>query len=137
MEKHGVRVFPPKRKYFMYNFLETPDAELHKKVPFLWVILKDKIKIVNEQANFAKRLKLKKMKHTNMTGGSKAYGGGEMWFIGNKDIVVNGCSGRYGPNSEDELNNLVDIIKASGWHIKSLGWDSEIGRPVKFPRGAK
>jgi len=102
--------------------------------PFLWVALKDRIKIILETASASKKLCLKKIKHTNITGGRRAFSGGEVWFIAPQTVVVNGSSGRYGPRSKKELDDIVNIFIKSGWQIKSVGWDEDQRRPAKFPR---
>lgn len=132
---HGVRRFPPKGTHVAKNkkFMTTA-LEIDKLSCFLWVAMKDRIKFIHEKANVARRLTLKKVKHTNLTGGEKAYSGGEMWIIAPKTIVINGCSGRYGPRTEEQLIEIVKVFTESGWCVKSLGWDSETCRPVRYPR---
>ena len=76
--------------------------------------LKNRIKILNEKAKATTRLTLKKAKHTNISGGSKAHSGGELWFISKDTVLLNGCSGRYGPRSEIKLNEIIDIFKTTG-----------------------
>ncbi|WP_338669382.1 hypothetical protein [Pseudodesulfovibrio methanolicus] len=133
--QHGVRRFPPKADHVTeHKKPPTSSIELEDNPPFLWVALKDRIKIVNEKANATKRLALKKAKHTNLTGGSKAYSGGEMWITAPKTIVLNGCSGRYGPRTAEQLSEIVKVVRRSGWQVISLGWDDETARPVKYPR---
>ncbi len=42
-------------------------------------------------------------KHTNLTGGGRAYLGGELWFTNNSEVYVSGGSGRYPPSDERQL----------------------------------
>ena len=125
----------PKKKY-VDGCKEFPirQSEINHIPPFLWIALKDRIKIVREKANASKRLKLKRIKHTNLSGGRYAYSGGELWFVSNDTIIINGCSGRYGPRTKDQFDNMVGIFKATGWNVIPAGWDSEVNRPVKFLR---
>lgn len=133
--KHGVRQFPPKQNHIKpYKTPPMSYNELNANPPFLWVALKNQIKIINEKAKATTRLTLKKAKHTNISGGSKAYSGGELWFISKNTVILNGCSGRYGPRSEAQLNEIIDVFKATGWITISPGWDDEVKRPAKFAR---
>lgn len=134
--KHGVRRFPPSKKIIKKS--KTSITNCEKTTPFLWVALKDKIKIITEKTNSTWILTLKKAKHTNITGGGKAHAGGELWFIDNDSIVVTFSSGRYGPSSESELIRMSSFmqkcLQSIKYSAKILGWDSGIGRPTKYPR---
>lgn len=133
--QHGVRCFPPKLTHVPeYNDPATTEAEIQKNPPFLWVALRDRIKIVNEMARAVKRLSGDAIKHTNLTGGKKAYSGGELWFTGERCVTINGASGRYGPRTEAELAGIVKVFCESGWCVTSLGWDDVVKRPAKFAR---
>jgi len=64
---------------------------------FLWVIDERSIKIIREKTRNVKRShKPTSVCHTNLTGGSKAYLGGEMFFGEDKKIYINNFSDRYG-----------------------------------------
>lgn len=133
--QHGVREFPPKSRHVEKNMTTSSSIHLLGRVsPCLWVALPKRVLIISEKAVYTRRLHLKKAKHTNLTGGGKAYYGGELWFVGKKAIVINGCSGRYGPRSEEQLASAVSVFSGFGWKVNSLGWDREAKRPVKFPR---
>lgn len=67
-----------------------------------------------------------------MTGGKPAYSGGELWFIGPKQIFLNGCSGRYGPKNSAELNAVVNLFLESGFDVMCPGWDKDTNKPQKY-----
>ncbi len=76
-----------------------------------------------------------RISHTNLTGGSEAYSGGEMWFPDKATIILNGGSGRYPPQSPEELADIVEAFRACGWRIASMGWDDETNAPARLMRG--
>ncbi len=67
-------------------------------------------------------------KHTNLTGGGKAYLGGEMWFISGADLYVSGGSGRYPPTDRRQLAEAIRVFQAFGYEVSSLGWNDVTGR---------
>ena len=70
--------------------------------------------------------------HTNLTGGGRAYVGGEMWFETNDTLWVSGSSGRYHPISEVQLGDSVKVFEDFGYSVHSMGWDPEGGRACRF-----
>lgn len=66
-------------------------------------------------------------KHTNLTGGGKAYVGGELWFATDSQLFVSGGSGRYQPLNEEQLEEAVDVFRSFNFEVKSLGFDPEYG----------
>ena len=72
------------------------------------------------------------IKHTNLTGGAPAFSGGELLFLDPQTVVVNGCSGRYGPRSAQELDLVVQAFANSGYGVWSMGFDDEVNRPSPF-----
>ena len=73
----------------------------------LWVIAPDTLPVLLETAPNVQPPPLSSgvAKHTNLTGGSEACCGGELWTdaVNPKQLYVNGGSGRYGPRTPDEL----------------------------------
>lgn len=98
----------------------------------LWVVREDDVAHAEEHCNFGTSLESGVIKHTNLTGGKAAYSGGELLFIDEKTIVVNGCSGRYGPRSKTELHQAVLAFAESGYGVWSMGFDEETNRPSGF-----
>ena len=71
-------------------------------------------------------------KHTNLTGGNKAYLGGEMWFESNTALCISGGSGRYPPQNAAQLEDAVKVFESFGYSVASLGWDKEQGRARRW-----
>ncbi|MBP7337757.1 hypothetical protein [Niveispirillum sp.] len=90
---------------------------------YLWVIRENCAPVAIENCEWGKGLKSEIIKHSNLTGGKPAYSGGELWFIARDKIAVNGNSGRYGPESEEELDAIVNALRRSGYHVASMGFD--------------
>jgi hypothetical protein len=78
---------------------------------FLWVIDSESIKILWEMTSNILRKEAIPEKpyvcHTNITGNTKAYIGGEMYFCENGDIIVNFNSDRYGVRSTEEQRQMA------------------------------
>lgn len=98
----------------------------------LWVIRETDVVHAHEFCDFGKSLQTGVIKHTNLTGGEPAYCAGELLFIDERTIVVNGCSGRYGPTSEAEMLEAAKSFRNSGYNVWSQGFDEEVDRPVPF-----
>ena len=75
-------------------------------------------------------------KHTNLTGGAPASCGGELWIdpVDPRRLYVSGASGRYGPDSEQQLNDAVDVMRGRGFLVESFGWDAETNLPARVYR---
>ena len=78
-----------------------------------------------------------KVKHTNLTGGQPASCGGELWFEAPyaKRLYVNGCSGRYGPQTAQQLEDAISVFRGLGYEVISFEWDTEANQPAKVLRG--
>jgi hypothetical protein len=97
----------------------------------LWVFGEAAIPYVLERVQVSRPLQSGKIKHTNLTGGSDACCGGELWFETEnaKRLYVNGCSGRYGPTTPQQLDDTVEVFRQLGYDVISFGWDQDAGRP--------
>ena len=102
----------------------------------LWVIRTLDVPFVPEYASVSPPLQTGKCKHTNLTGGQDAHCGGEVWFISNQRLIINGGSGRYPPREHQELEEIVRAFEAAGYEVWSMGWDSEVDRPARILRGS-
>ena len=70
----------------------------------------------------------KEPKHTNLTGGERAYVGGQLWFHSEYCMYVSGGSGRFPPLNEAQLEAVVDVFESFSYSVKSLGWNHATGR---------
>ncbi len=103
----------------------------------LWVVRAEDVVYAPEQGPFGKTLESKKIKHTNLTGGALAFSGGELIVLeGESAIAVNGCSGRYGPRSTEELDGVITAFARSGYSVWAMGYDVDADRPLPFFPGA-
>ncbi|WP_219132532.1 hypothetical protein [Janthinobacterium sp. UMAB-60] len=98
----------------------------------LWVVRSEDVVHAEEQCEFGKKLESKIIKHTNLTGGGKAFSGGEIIFLNDCQIIINGCSGRYGPKSEEEMLSIAMAFSDSGYLVWNMGYDDEANKPLPF-----
>lgn len=107
------------------------------KSRMLWVVRAEDVVYAPENGPFGKTLESKVIKHTNLTGGALAFSGGEVIFLeGESAIAVNGDSGRYGPRSIEELDDVVTAFARSGYSVWAMGYDLDADRPLPFFPGA-
>ena len=90
---------------------------------YLWVINDDGIPFIKEIPIAA--LNGHVPKHSNLTGGSLAYIGGELWFETATQLFVSGGSGRYPPSGAEQLADAVGVFEAYQYTVTSLGWNEE------------
>ena len=89
-----------------------------------------------EVAAISPPLQSGRAKHTNLTGGRSASCGGELWF-GTPHackLYVNGCSGRYGPLTRQQLDDVVSVFTDFGYEVVSFGWDDGANMPARVLR---
>ncbi|WP_162806633.1 hypothetical protein [Sphingosinicella terrae] len=98
----------------------------------LWVVRTDDVVHSTETSAFAQTLVRKVLKHSNLTGGEPAHCGGELLFLKDDVIALNGASGRYGPQTEEEMSAIATAFRRSGYGVWSLGFDTEAGWPYRF-----
>jgi hypothetical protein len=98
----------------------------------LWVVRIEDVVHAREQCDFGDLLETGVIKHTNLTGGDAAFSGGELLFIDEKTIVINGCSGRYGPRNKNAMDMVEKAFVESGYGVWSMGYDEETNRPLPF-----
>ena len=111
----------------------TVNPDTDKK--FLWVIRECDVPFILEHATITPALESKVCKHTNLTGGNDAYCGGEVWFVSEDRLILNGGSGRYPPNDAIEFSAVVESYKNAGYEVWSMGWDEGIGGPARVLKG--
>lgn len=73
-------------------------------------------------------------KHTNLTGGSPAFVGGELWFSTGHRIFVSGGSGRYPPRDSYQLQDACEVFEAFNYDVSSLGWNEQSGSAERILR---
>jgi len=95
----------------------------------LWVIAQNDVPFALEQVEWGKGLESGVIKHTNLTGGSDAHCGGELWFIDQESVILGGSSGRYGPQNEQELKDAVNSFAACNYKVAHMGFDEDTGQP--------
>jgi hypothetical protein len=102
----------------------------------LWVFDRAGIPYIAEKARIAPPLQSGIVKHTNLTGGETASCGGEFWFDTPEatTLYINGCSGRYGPRTAQQLADAVSVFQDLGYAVISFGWDQELNLPAKVLR---
>lgn len=98
----------------------------------LWVVRDEDVVHAPEHCAYGETLESGVIKHTNLTGGAAAFSGGELLFLDEATIVINGCSGRYGPRSKAELDSVARAFSESGYGVWSMGFDDETNRPSRF-----
>ena len=103
---------------------EAPaDSEAAKKGCFLWAVRGADTPVALERCDWGQGLESKELKHSNLTGGSPAHSGGELWAIKNQGLLVNANSGRYGAESPEELDAFVGALQGLGFRVGSMGFD--------------
>ena len=100
----------------------------------LWVVRDSDVPFIREHASVSSSLQSQVCKHTNLTGGHDAHCGGEIWFVSDHRLIINGASGRYPPRELQELQEIVSAFRAAGYDVWSMGWDSEANGPVRVLR---
>ena len=102
-----------------------PQGEKTGHGRYLWVITEAGVPYILEEGEGAQLLYDKAFKHSNLTGGSAAHCGGELWFAEPKtsSIWVSGGSGRFPPRTAEELECAVGVFRAYGYQVTSLEWD--------------
>ncbi len=102
----------------------------------LWVLDEEGLPYLLERAEVAAGLQSGVIKHTNLTGGGEASCGGELWVdpVDDRLLYVNGCSGRYGPRTAEQLEDFVTLLAQDGFDVQSFGWDEDANRPAMVRR---
>ena len=74
------------------------------------------------------------IKHSNLTGGGQAYCGGEVWFADRASIYLNGGSGRYPcEDNEQLLSEVKDFYMTLGYQVALPPFNEDSGqRPRVF-----
>ncbi len=86
---------------------------------YLWIIDGDGLRVIKETTpnTLAER---GYVCHTNITGGAEALQGGELWFCTDDLIYLNYKSGRYGAETEDQKQAVLDYFQQLGFTVIRL-----------------
>lgn len=96
----------------------------------LWVVGADQVVHALKKCAFGVGRKRGELKHTNLTGGDDAFCGGELIILDESTVVVNGDSGRYGPQTVEEINLVLRAFSESGHRTYTTGYDGDAGVPL-------
>ncbi len=135
-EEEGMRYLghPPAETTTSASPRLSPDVRQGRH---LWVFRETLIPYLLEAAPMASpALTSGAAKHTNLTGGSPASCGGELWIdpVDAGILYVNGASGRYGPQTPQQLADAVTVFESRGFNVVSFGWDEDVGKPARILR---
>lgn len=96
----------------------------------LWIIDEEGVPYIIEAGEGEVDGELRK--HTNITGGAKAFLGGEMWFETQSLVYITGGSGRYPPRDNNQLEGAKKVFESFGYETISFGWDNTQDEPSRF-----
>lgn len=107
--------------------IEKDDLNIH-----LWLLRPLDVVHALEKAKFGSNLESGIIKHTNLSGGDPAHSGGQLVIISENTLVIDGGSGRYGPQSEEEMTAVARAFTNAGYGVWSYGYDEESGWPFRI-----
>lgn len=119
---------------------ENPNGSNAGAARHLWVIRPgmgaDGLPAILELALVSPPLTSGMTKHTNLTGGANASCGGELWVdpADDRKVYVNGLSGRYGPDTDQQLMDAESVFADRGYTVLRFGWDPGQNKPARFYR---
>ena len=133
--RDGVRELdtPPTSDIVLSDIPRRADEHYDKK--YLWVLNTEKMPYILEFCEACKGTARGKASHTNLTGGAKSYCGGELWFGSNSSLFINGGSGRYPPETPEQLEMISKALRSAGYEVINFGWDIELDKPSRYYRG--
>ncbi|QGM45094.1 hypothetical protein [Methylocystis heyeri] len=116
--------------------IESPIAEPETPEEFgdrhLWVVTTENVHYAPEACDFGKCRGAGATKHSNLTGGGRAFVGGELVFLEADTIAITGCSGRYRLRSGKEMAAIERAFVESGYNVWSMGYNEDTNRPHQF-----
>lgn len=110
----------------------VPDIDGKPSDLHLWVVTQDDVRHAKEQCAFGSARQAKCVKHSNLTGGTAAYAGGEFAYLDPQTLLLNGCSGRYRITTLGEMSAIERAFRRSGYKVWSMGWNEDTDRPAMF-----
>src|SRR4051812_14056378 len=130
----GMGMLPPSPCEGVLQGIAPLAAGQSASEKYLWVVMPEGVPFALELLPGV-MFERGRLAHTNLTGGADAHSGGEMWFIDQSSVVLNGGSGRYPPRSSQELEAVALGFKAAGYNVASMGWDAGANVPARILRG--
>lgn len=110
----------------------TPTLEKDDPNIQLWVVRSEDVVHALENAAFGGSLESGIIKHTNLSGGRAAHSGGQLVELSQGIVALDGGSGRYGPQSEEEMTDVAKAFRDAGYGVWSYGYDEESGWPFRI-----
>lgn len=111
---------------------EPPVESSQEANKYLWVIREVRVPLGLESGATGQAIAGRgRLSHTNLTGGRPAYCGGELWITDSGSFAINGGSGRYGPETPEELEAAVQAFRLAGYRVACCGWDEGTGTPAR------
>lgn len=126
----GLMSFP--KDAYKCETSPPPRSQSERGKLYLWVIAANDVSFALESVPFGQILETRVIKHTNLTGGADAHCGGELWFLTENKLLLSAASGRYGPQSEQEMIDAALAFKSEGFEVASLGFDDDTGYPCQL-----
>ncbi len=111
---------------------EVPEIESSDNGIHLWVVMPSSVVHAPEMNEFGSTLESGIIKHTNLSGGEPAHSGGQLVVLSENTLVIDGGSGRYGPQSDEEMTAVAKAFRNSGYGVWSYGYDEESGWPFRI-----
>jgi hypothetical protein len=125
---HGlrdIRDVHDKMSSVIAHLFNVDDAKIAR---YLWVYGVDTEVCAIEKCKFAEGFRDGVIKHSNLTGGGCARCAGEMWFLEDGSVIINGSSGRYGPKSSASLRHAGLVLTGFGYKVAIMGFkEGEVG----------
>jgi hypothetical protein len=98
----------------------------------LWIVTAEDVLHAPEVCVFGQQRGADLVKHSNLTGGSSAFVGGEVVFLDETSIAITGSSGRYRLRSSEEMKAIEIAFAESGYNVWSMGYNRDVNRPNTF-----
>jgi len=98
----------------------------------LWVVTKEHVLHAREACDFGAKRGAGAAKHSNLTGGGRAFVGGELVFLNEATIGITGSSGRYRLRSGKEMAAIERAFVNSGYNVWSMGYNQDVNYPNVF-----
>lgn len=111
---------------------QIPEIEKGDPNIRLWVVRQADVVHALESADFGTKLESGIIKHTNLSGGEPAHSGGQLVILSENTLAIDGGSGRYGPQSKQEMTALAKAFTNAGYGVWSYGYDEESGWPFRI-----